>query len=126
MSVEIDISKLNDLREIVGQLLQEAQKMSSINEGVIVGIGIAVPIVIVLDGLKLKICYRKDKLLDDTEVARVSTMDAFDGPTPRRCDKYMAKVAAFLERRGQYQPRGAITDKTPNLFDDEKVKRIKV
>ncbi len=126
MSVEIDISQLNDLRTTVAELLQEAQRLSSVNEKVIAGKGTAVPIVILIRDNRLETWYRQDKEDKDIEVVRVSLMDAYEGPTPKRCDKYMAKIAAFLERKGLYQPRGAITDKTGNLFEDEKVKKIKI
>ncbi len=121
MDVKINISELNDLREEVARLLAEAQRLSSINERVMQGTGMSVPIVIVLfDNSILTVCYRKDKTPDDTEVVRVSLMDAYDGPTPKRCDKYTAKIAAFLERRGLYQVRGAITNKTQSLFPEDK------
>ncbi len=126
MTVKIDISKLNDLRKEVSRLLTEAQRLSSVNEKAMQGRGAAVPIVVVFFENTLTVCYRDDKALDDTEVSRISLKDAYEGPTLTRCDKYMAKIAAFLERRGLYQPRGAITNKTPNLFEDEKVKRVKV
>ena len=126
MSIEIDISQLNDLRTTVAELLHEAQRLSSANEKVIAGEAVAVPIVILIRDNRLETWYRRDKETTDTEVVRVSLEDALEGPTPSRCDKYMAKIAAFLEKRGLYQPRGAITDKTPNLFDDEKVKKLKV
>ncbi len=126
MNTKIDISQLNDLRATVTGLLEEARKLSSANEKVMAGTGIAVPIVVVIRDERLETRYRHDKKEDDTEVVRISLMDAYEGPTPKRCDKYMAKIAAFLERHEMYQPRGAITDKTPNLFEDEKVKKTKV
>ncbi len=126
MNIKIDISQLNDLRVTVSELLQEAQRLSSANEKVKANKGIAIPIVILIRDNRLETWYRHDKEQADIEVARVSLMDACEGPTPKRCDKYMAKIASFLEKRGLYQPRGAITDKTGNLFEDEKVTRLKV
>ena len=122
MSIEIDISQLNDLRVTVSKLLQEAQRLSSANEKVKANKGMAVPIVILIRDNRLETWYRQDKEKADIEVVRVSLTDALEGPTPKRCDKYMAKIAAFLEKRGLYQPRGAITDKTPGLFGEPSCK----
>ena len=118
--VTVDVSKLNDLRKEIGRLLQEAQRLTSRNEAVLAGVGRAVPIVIVLYENLLTVCYRNEKSEFDPEVARITQKDAAEGPLPKRLDKYMAKVGSFLEKRGLYQPRGAITNKTPSLFEEEK------
>ncbi len=118
--VTVDVSKLNDLRKEIGRLLQEAQRLSSRNEAVLAGVGRAVPIVIVYFGDILTVCYRHEKSKDDTEVTRITKTDAEAGPTEKRFDIYVNRVARFLEKRGLYQSRSAITDKTPSLFEEEK------
>ncbi len=124
--VKINISKLNDLRKEVAVLLQRAYELGEPDARSVTTTPTSARLVVVLRHESLLLCYRADKVHGDIEILVVSKMDASDGPTPKRCDKYEAKIASFLERRGLYQPRGAITDKTPQLFEDEDVKRIKI
>lgn len=122
----IDIAKLNDLRTEVAVLLQQAYELGEPEARSIKTTPTAARLVVVLRRNALLLCYRANKEDGDIEIIVVSKMDASDGPTPKRCDKYEAKIASFLEKRGLYQPRGAITDKTPRLFEDEDVKRVKI
>ncbi len=119
MAAKINISQLNDLRETVSLLLQEAYELSSANEKAKAGTAITTPIVIVLHDGNLRTVYRSAKIDGDVEVVHISKMDAYEGPLPKRCEKYMAKIASFMEKRQLYQKRGAITDKTPNLFEEK-------
>ncbi len=120
MAVKVDISKLNDLRKEVAVLLQRAYDLGEPEERSTKTVPASARLVVVLRRESLILCYRVNKEDGDVEIVVVSKMDANDGPTPRRCDKYEAKIAAFLEKRGLYQDRGAITDKTPSLFEEEK------
>ncbi len=117
---KIDISKLNDLREEVGRLLAESQKMWGANQRAKADVSFSTPVVIVLCDGHLMACYRSEKVDGSVEVSRISKGDGEDGPTTRRFDTHLARIAAFLEKRGLYQPRGAITDKTLSLFEEEK------
>ncbi len=118
-TVKVDISKLNDLRKEVGLLLVETQKMWSADRRARVDVAFSTPVVIVFYDNHLMACYRSKKIEGSIEVVRVSEMDAVEGPLSKRFDKYISKVARFLEKRGLYQPRGAITDKTPSLFEEK-------
>ncbi len=124
--VIIDIAKLNDLRTEVAVLLQQAYELGEPEARSIKTTPAAARLVVVLRRNSLLLRYRANKEDGDVEILVVSKMDASDGPTPKRCDKYEAKIASFLEKRGLYQPRGAITDETPRLFEDEDVKRVKI
>ncbi len=118
--VKIDVSKLNDLRETVAVLLQRTYDLGEPDIRSVETVTTSARLVVVLRNESLVLCYRANKETDDIEIVVVSKMDASDGPTPKRCDKYEAKIAAFLEKRNLYQQRGAITDKTPMLFSEEK------
>lgn len=125
MAVKIDISKLNDLRNEVGRLLAEAQEMWEAGIRVVAGASFTTPVVIVFRDNILMVCYRNKKIEGGIEVSRISKGDGEEGPTPKRLDMHMARIAKFLEKRGLYQERGAITGKTPSLFElPEKAQKI--
>ncbi len=115
--VKVDISKLNDLREEVGLLLAEAQEMWTAGARAKAEVSFSTPVVIVFCDNILMVCYRNKKVDGSVEVSRISKGDGEEGPTTKRFDTHMARIALFLENRGLYQPRGAITDKTPSLFE---------
>lgn len=118
MVVEIDISKLDGLRAGVERLLLEAQEMCGANAKKIARVPLSMTMVIVFCDKTLMVCYRCKKVEGSIEIARITSKDAEEGPLSKRAGMYTAKIAAFLEKRGLYQERGAITDKTPSLFAD--------
>ena len=109
---------LQGLRKEMPKLLKAAQDLEyhQFIDGKVVEIPANNPAVIVWYNGRLFSCWRKQKPDDAVEIVAITKSDRSDGPTAKKTEHYMAKVAGFLERHGQYDNRKCITDKTKELF----------
>ena len=107
-----------DLRQEMAKLLKAAQDLEyhQFIKGKVVEIPANNPAVIVWHDNKLSSCWRKQKPDGAVEAVAITKSDRSDGPTARKADHYIAKVAGFMERHGQYSDRKCITDKTKEMF----------
>lgn len=112
------IFKLNELKTKLAALLVECQPLGPDYAKTQASLPKNEPIVIFLHGTELGVGFRRCKPEGSVEAVRISKLDATDSPTPSRFNKYLVKLAAFLERRGMYQPRNAYSDKTGDLFQE--------
>lgn len=93
---------LKDLRQEMAKLLKAAQDLEyhQFIDGKVVEIPVNNPAVVVWHENKLISCWRKQKPDGAVEVVAITKSDRSDGPTARKTEYYMAKVAHFLENHG--------------------------
>lgn len=114
-----DLKRLNELKANLSRLLEDCQKLAPFSSRVTGEVPKAEPIVIVLNGKNLLACYRRNKPIDSIEAIRVTKIDAEDGPTIKRFDMYLNRLARFMERKGMYPKRDIIKTETDSLFEKE-------
>lgn len=114
------VKSLNELRVILSELLTKAQSLSRhqwnvSGERSAYDIPESEPCVVAFCDGVLSATWRRLKLDKSTEVFRITKVDRTDGPTPRRANFYLVKLASFLDKRGLYSHREVITDKTEDF-----------
>lgn len=106
----LKITTLNELRGVLSELLIKAQRLPvGLTYKDATGKTRKIPEICVISfDVELTVSWRQLKPDKAVEVFRMTKMDRMEGPTSKRFEFYITRLAAFLERRKLYPHRARI------------------